>query len=229
MFERIVAAQPRVPAESTPPLLASVAFHVLLVVLAMGVVAHASSDSDDSVETAVALILPLLPSSAPPEETALTWEGGTSAGNGEPRPRAGEGSGIGTRRGSGRTRSRTVPGAEVGPSEGGGNQVVYAFDAQLDRSVSRHPLAGSPEYPVDLLARRIEGRVTAEFTVRADGLADSASLVIGEATHPAFEQAVRAAMPRLRFMPAELRGHPVSQRVQQSYIFRVEVEDTTRT
>lgn len=231
MFERIVAPRPRLPAESTSPLVASVAFHVVLATLAMGVLAHATRTTavHDAAEHAAEMLLPLLPSSAPPEETALTWEGGTTAGNGPAAPRAGAGSGLGIRRGSGRMRSRTVPGTEAGLSEGGGVQPVYAFDAQLDRPVERHPTAGAPDYPADLLARRIEGYVVAEFTVLPDGRADSASLVIAQVSHPGFAEALRAAMPRLRFIPAEHQGRRVSQRVQQRYIFRVEVTDTTRT
>jgi TonB family protein len=229
VFERIVAPRPRVPAESTPPLLASVACHVAIAALLMGVLAHAAAPDDEGAEHAVATLLPLLPSSAPPEETTLTWTGGTSIGDGEARPRDGEGRGVGTRRGTGRMRTRTVPGAELGPPEAGGIQEVYAFDADLDRPVARHPLAGSPEYPPELLARGIEGHVLAEFTVDAEGRADSASLVIAEATHPGFARAMREAMSRLRFLPAEHRGRHVSQRVQKRFIFRIEVADSVHT
>lgn len=231
MFERIVAPRPRVPAESTPPLLASVACHLVVVAILTGALAHATSTPDDQAraEHAVAALLPPLPSSAPPDQPTLTWTGGTSVGSGAARPRDGEGRGLGTRRGSGRTRTRTVPGAELGPPEAGGIQQVYAFDAELDRPVMRHPLAGSPEYPPELLARGIEGHVVAEFTVDAEGRADSASLVIAEVTHPGFARAMREAMPRLRFVPAEHRGQRVSQRVQKRFIFRIEVADTVRT
>lgn len=229
MFERIVTRQPRVPAEVTPPLLASVACHVVAALL-MGALAHAASAPDDEpAARTVAALLPPLPSSAPPEQVALTCTGGTSVGDGEARPRAGEGRGLGTRRGAGRNRTLTVPGAELGPPEGGGIQQVYTFDAELDRPVMRHPLAGSPDYPPELLARGVEGHVVVEFTVDAEGRADSASLVIAEATHPGFDQAVRAAMPRLRFLPAEHRGRRVSQRVQKQFLFRVEVADTLKT
>ena len=231
MFERIVAPRPRVPAGSTPPLLASVACHLVVVAILTGALAHATGGPDDQAraEHAVAALLPLLPSSAPPDQPTLTWSGGTSVGDGEARPRDGEGRGLGTRRGSGRTRTRTVPGAELGPPDAGGIQEVYAFDAELDRPVMRHPLAGSPEYPPELLARGIEGHVVAEFTVDADGRADSASLVIAEVTHPGFARAMHAAMPRLRFVPAEHRGQRVSQRVQKQFIFRIEVADSIRS
>jgi protein TonB len=230
VFERIVTQSPRMPAEATPPLLASVACHVVLAVLVAGLVARATHTPEHEPATREAmLLLPLLPSSAPPRATALTWEGGTSAGNGPAQPRAGEGRGLGIRRGSGRRAARTIPGVEPGPEDGGGVEAVYAYDAVLDRPVSRHPLAGAPEYPPALLAARIEGHVLAEFTVDEQGRADSASLVIAETTHPGFTDALRAAMGRLRFLPAEHQGRPVRQRVEQRYIFKVEIVDTVRT
>ena len=226
MFERIVAPRPRVPTDATPPLLASIAVHVrVLLLLGGGAVAHATREDDADTERAM-LLLPLLPSSAPPQARALEWEGGTSPGDGgtqEARDREGDGRGIGSATGAGRRPRRTVPGTERGPEEGGGIQPVYAFDAVLDRPVSRSPLAGAPEYPPALLAARVEGHVIGEFTVDEHGRADSASLVIAEATHPGFAEAMRAAMPRLRFLPAEHQGRPVSQRVRQQYLFRVEV------
>jgi TonB family protein len=230
MFERIIAPRRRAPTISTPPLLASVAFHLLLAVAFTGAVARATHPADDpEPEHAARLLLPLLPSAAPPDVEELVWDGGTSAGTGAPAAADGEGRGSGRRRGSGRQGGRTVPGAEPGPPDGGSIQPVYAYDAVLDRPVSRHPLAGAPEYPPSLLAARIEGFVVAEFTVTERGTADSVSLEIAEVTHPGFAAALRAAMPRLRFVPAEHGGRPVRQRVQQRYIFRVEVTDTLRT
>lgn len=230
MFERILAPRRRTPTVSTPPVLASLALHLLLAAVATGVVAHATRAAYEAeAERSPMLLLPLLPSSAPPEQEALSWEGGRSAGDGAPGPAAGEGRGTGRTRGSGRRAARSVPAAEPGLSDGGGIQPVYAFDARLDRPVSRHPLAGAPEYPPELLAARVEGFVVAEFTVDELGRADSASMAIAEVTHPGFEAALRAAMPRLRFVPAEHGGRPVRQRVQQRYIFRVEVVDTLRT
>lgn len=230
MFERIVAPRPHVPTEATPPLLASVACHLLLAGLVAGALAQATrGPSAEPVTREAMLLLPLLPSMAPPQSTALRWEGGTSAGEGAPRPRAGEGRGIGLRRGSGQRATREIPGVEPGLEDGGGVQAVYAFDAVLDRPVSRHPLAGAPDYPPRLLAARVEGHVLAEFTVDERGRADSASLVIAEATHPAFAEALRAAMSRLRFLPAEHGGRPVRQRVEQRYIFKVEIVDTVQT
>lgn len=229
MLERIVAPRPRVPTEATSPLLASAAVHLALALLAAGVLAHASGVVGDEPDEQAMLLLPLLPSAAPPQADALAWEGGRSTGTGEFAPTSGSGRGEGVAVGSGRRRLREVPGTEVGPEEGGGLQPVYAFDAVLDKPVTRHPEAAAPEYPPALLARRVEGWVSAEFTVDTTGHADSASVVILEATHPEFEAALRAAMPRLRFIPAEHAGQRVRQRVAQKYFFRVEIVDSVRT
>lgn len=230
MLERIVAPRPRVPAEATPPLLASAAVHLALALLAAGVLAHASGVVGDAPDEQAMLLLPLLPSAAPPQADALAWEGGTSPGDVlVDLPIEGSGRGEGAAVGSGRRRGREVPGTEVGPEEGGGLQPIYAFDAVLDRPVTRHPDAAAPEYPPALLARRVEGWVSAEFTVDTTGHADSASVIILEATHPEFEASLRAAMPRLRFIPAEHMGQRVRQRVAQKYFFRVEIVDSVRT
>lgn len=230
MLERIVAPRPRVPAEATPPLLASAAVHLALALLAAGVLAHASGVVGEQADERAMLLLPLLPSAAPPEAEVLAWEGGTTPGDAIAVDAVeGSGRGDGSAAGSGRRLVRQVPGTEIGPEEGGGLRPVYAFDAVLDRPVTRHPEAGSPEYPPALLARRVEGWVSAEFTVDTTGHADSASVVILEATHPEFEASLRAAMPRLRFIPAEHMGQRVRQRVAQKYFFRVELVDSVRT
>ena len=227
MLERLVARPTRVPAEATPPLLASAAVHLAIALVLAGVVAHATHEATrDRPDERAMLLLPLLPSSAPPEATRLDWEGGTTAGAGAPDLLAGSGRGRGISVGSGRRRARVVPGTEVGPTEGGANEPVYAFDADIEKPVSRHPLAGAPAYPPELLAARVEGTVAAEFTVDTTGLADSASLVILESSHPGFARALREAMPRLRFVPAEHGGRKVRQRVAQRYYFRLQVADT---
>lgn len=227
MLERIVTPRPR---QATPPLVASAAVHLALALLVTGVLARAAHEAlRNPPEERAMLLLPLLPSSAPPQATRLDWAGGTSPGDGPAGGLAGSGRGRGTAAGSGRRRTRVVPGALPGPTEGGSNLPVYAFDADIDRPVSRHPLAGAPEYPRELLAARIEGTIAVEFTVDTTGQADSASLVVLESTHPAFARAVRAAMPRLRFIPAEHQGHRVRQRVAQRYYFRLEIADSVRT
>ena len=58
-----------------------------------------------------------------------------------------------------------------------------------------------------------------EFVVDTLGLADSASLNIVSVSHIAFADAVREALPRMRFSPAELGGRHVPERVLQQFKF----------
>lgn len=76
-----------------------------------------------------------------------------------------------------------------------------------------------PRYPEALRAANIEGTVTATFVVDTTGVADQGSLTILESTHPLFTQEVRAALPRMRFIPAEIGGRRVRMLVQLPFTF----------
>jgi TonB family protein len=95
---------------------------------------------------------------------------------------------------------------------------VYV-EAELDRPVVRDPSSAAPEYPPSLEKARIEGSVAVEFVVDTLGLADSASLNVVSVSHIAFADAVREALPHMRFAPAELGGRHVPQRVLQQFKF----------
>lgn len=61
-------------------------------------------------------------------------------------------------------------------------------------------------------AQRDSGRsgyVTLYFKVREDSTVDPASVVVRDASRPAFAAAAAALVPRMRFAPARLRGRPV--------------------
>jgi hypothetical protein len=47
-----------------------------------------------------------------------------------------------------------------------------------------------------------------------------------KATHPEFVQAVREAMPKMRFRPAILGGYKVRQLVQQNFSFKIQRPDS---
>lgn len=95
---------------------------------------------------------------------------------------------------------------------------VYV-EAELDRPVVRDPSSAAPEYPPGLEKEHVEGSVAVEFVVDTTGIADSASLRIVSVSHIAFADAVREALPRMRFSPAELEGRHVPQRVLQQFKF----------
>jgi protein TonB len=79
-----------------------------------------------------------------------------------------------------------------------------------------------PEYPSALRSSGVEGRVIAEFVVNEKGRADRESLRIITSTHKLFADAVTRALPDMRFRPARIGGKPVSQLVQQLFVFRLD-------
>lgn len=95
---------------------------------------------------------------------------------------------------------------------------VYFLESQVERQVTQHDVV-VPKFPVHLLDRRVSGWVAARFVVDARGRVERASFEVVEASHREFADAVRDALPRLRFDPAEIRGRPVRQLVQQSFTF----------
>jgi protein TonB len=93
---------------------------------------------------------------------------------------------------------------------------------EVDSAVTRYADSASPSYPPDLLAKHIEGTVYTEYVVDTTGFADTASLVIIRSTHPGFAEAVREAMPYMRFRPAVFGSHKVRQLVEQQFTFRIQ-------
>jgi len=79
-----------------------------------------------------------------------------------------------------------------------------------------------PEYPSSLRSSGVEGQVVAEFVVNEKGRADRESLRIVSSTHKLFADAVTRALPDMRFRPARIGGKPVSQLVQQLFVFRLD-------
>lgn len=108
-----------------------------------------------------------------------------------------------------------------------GSKVYIA--PELQHPVSRDPSSDGPHYPDSLRAHGIEGLVVVRFIVDTGGHADSTTLRFVEASHPGFADAVRSALPRMRFIPAELDGRHVPQLVEQPFLFAIERRDTVPT
>lgn len=106
---------------------------------------------------------------------------------------------------------------EAQPSEG----ETVLTELEVDTAVERLPGSAAPAYPPDLLRRNVEGSVSVTYVVDTLGLADSLSIRVVAATDPAFVDAVREVLPRMRFRPALLGGEKVRQLVQQSFAFRI--------
>jgi len=118
---------------------------------------------------------------------------------------------------SGAVFGPTVDGPVRGNSEGGDN-APFLTD-QVEKQVSLEPGAKPPRYPETLRAAGVEGRVVALFVVSERGLVEEGSIRILSSDNSLFEAAVRSALARMRFAPAEIAGKKVRQLVQMPFLF----------
>lgn len=110
------------------------------------------------------------------------------------------------------------------PAEYEGSRVY--IEPELQHPVSRDPASDGPKYPELLRKKGVEGLVVIRFIVDTSGHADSTTLHVVLATHPAFEEAVRDALPRMRFIPAQLGDKHVPELVMQEFRFVIQPPDT---
>jgi protein TonB len=97
---------------------------------------------------------------------------------------------------------------------------VYSILTVEERAV-RSEGSAAPIYPREMLEQGVEGGVLTRYVIDTTGRADSASLVVLRATHPAFVQSVREALPGMRFSPAIVQGRKVRQVVEQNFEFHL--------
>lgn len=117
---------------------------------------------------------------------------------------------------SGELEVAAVPEEQASPLE-----EVALSEIEVDSAVTTDPSSGGPSYPPKLLEARVEGEVLVRFIVDSLGRADPTSFIAVQTSDTAFTNAVRAALPLMKFRPARLRGIPVSQVVVQSFAFRI--------
>lgn len=97
------------------------------------------------------------------------------------------------------------------------NQLVFEFQAtKLARQI---PGTGKLRYPDLLRAANVEGEVLAQFVVDREGNVEPSTFKVLKSNHDLFTQAVKAALPDMKFSPAEVRGVHVKQLVQQPFTF----------
>jgi protein TonB len=101
------------------------------------------------------------------------------------------------------------------------NQDQAYFDFQVEKPVAPVPGSGTPSYPDILRSSSVEGQVLAQFTVDTTGRVEIASFTVISSTHDLFTASVKNALPRMRFLPAEIGGRKVKQRVQQPFVFNL--------
>ncbi|HEY2064869.1 MAG TPA: TonB family protein [Gemmatimonadaceae bacterium] len=97
---------------------------------------------------------------------------------------------------------------------------VYSM-LSLEESAVRSEGSAAPVYPREMLEKGVEGAVLTRYVIDTTGRADSASLQVLSTTSAAFTQAVREALPGMRFSPAVVQGHKVRQLVEQNFEFRL--------
>lgn len=108
------------------------------------------------------------------------------------------------------------PGTVETPTPGYGS----AFRAdQVDRQVGLIPGVRPPTYPEVLRSAGIEGKVLVEFVVDERGQPVQGSIRVVRSENDLFRDAVKVALGRMRFTPAEVGGKKVSQLVQMPFVF----------
>jgi periplasmic protein TonB len=95
------------------------------------------------------------------------------------------------------------------------------FDFQVEKQAGSVPGSPTPEYPDMLKNAGVEGQVLAQFVVDTSGKADVSTFKVLKSDHEAFTDAVKRALPRMRFYAAEIGGHKVKQLVQEPFVFNL--------
>ncbi len=95
------------------------------------------------------------------------------------------------------------------------------FDFQVEKTASAIPGSGMPRYPAILRSAAVEGQVVAQFVVDTTGRVEPGSFTVVKSTHDLFVQSVRAALPSMRFEPAQVGGRKVRQQMQQPFVFQL--------
>ncbi len=93
------------------------------------------------------------------------------------------------------------------------------FDFQVEKPVVMAPGATGPAYPDMLRSAGIEGTVLAQFVVDTTGRADMITFKVLKSDNDLFSTAVKNALTRMKFLPAEVGGRKVKQLVQQPFQF----------
>lgn len=115
------------------------------------------------------------------------------------------------------------PDAGTATTNAAGGGAPGAFNAfQVDVEVVAIASTVRPQYPEMLRSSGTEGQVTAQFVVDEKGRADRKTFHVISSTNPLFSDAVSRALPQMRFKPAMIAGKPVSQLVQQQFVFKLD-------
>lgn len=91
---------------------------------------------------------------------------------------------------------------------------------EVERQVT--PISGTNvDYPESMRTSGEEGEVMAQFVVNENGRVETGTFKVLTSAGSAFTQAVKDALPRMRFRPAQIGSTNVAQVVQQAFLFKL--------
>ena len=108
------------------------------------------------------------------------------------------------------------PGASPNVSDG-----AALPESLVEKAVIAIPGTATPRYPSMLQSAGVDGDVRAQFVVDTLGRVEQGSFKVLQSSHDLFAAAVRDALGRARFKPAEAGGHRVRQLVEQTFTFSI--------
>jgi protein TonB len=110
-------------------------------------------------------------------------------------------------------------GTKEGASAGISSDRTYA-EFEVERQVTAISGTNIP-YPEAMRTSGAEGEVLAEFVVNENGRVETSTFKVLNSTNAAFTTAVRTALSKMRFRPAQIGNTSVSQVVQQAFVFKL--------
>lgn len=114
--------------------------------------------------------------------------------------------------------SKGVEGGTGKAGDTGSDQPYFEF--QVEKVVVR--IGGdTPEYPASLRDAGVKGEVIAQFVVGENGRYEPGTLKILSSSNGAFTEAVKRALPGMRFSAAQIGGRKVKQLVQMPFQFNI--------
>jgi protein TonB len=213
--------------------LPSIAVHAAIVLVAVHATAHAAASREPSPPPPIVRFVPSAP--LPPVTRASARHGSSDGGRTAtppvhtipvvwPMTISDRIPTIDPARGATIAIDRGEFGTGVNPGSpfGSGNAVHGSAPysaTDVERPVSPVGDAPTPAYPEALRSSGIRGSVTAEFVVDTTGRVEPGSFRALASDNDLFTAAVREAVLRTRFHPAEASGRRVRQLVQQSFSF----------
>jgi outer membrane biosynthesis protein TonB len=90
---------------------------------------------------------------------------------------------------------------------------------EVDRVVRPYDNNPKPVYPWRLQRQGVQASFVAQFVIDSTGRVDESSLVFPPGAHSLFVEAVRQALHKSRYFPAEFGGRKVNQLVEQRFTF----------